>query len=101
MRPASDEPEARAHARLRVAALLDECHAVRQQLEVPREPVEAASAEALRLLYFAVTGALEAALVRAMADVLTVLRHASKPLGPMGNEWLDRQERELKQEPPE
>jgi hypothetical protein len=99
MLPARDEPEAQAHALIeRVAALLDECHALRRQLEVPREPVEAASAEALRLLYFAVTGALEAALVRAMTDVFTVLRQASQPLGPMGAEWLDRQDRALNDE---
>lgn len=97
--PARDEPEARAHALVeRVALLLEQCHALRRQLEVPRELVEAASAEALRLLYFAVTGTLEAALVRAMADVLTVLRHASQPLGPMGAEWLDRQDRALKRD---
>jgi len=56
--PASDEPEARAHALVeRVAALLEECHALQRQLAVPREP-ETASAEALRLLYFTLTGSL-------------------------------------------
>jgi len=78
--------------------LLDKCHALRQQLEVSREQVETASAEAPRLLYFALTGSLETALVRAMEDVLTVLRHASQPLGPIGVEWLDRQDRALKRD---
>ena len=101
MTPASDEPEAQANDLVeRVAALLDECYALRQQLEVPREPAETASAEVLRLLYWSLTGALEANLVRAMKDVLTVLRQASQPLGPMGTEWLARQERALKREAP-
>ena len=33
--------------------------------------------------------------MRTAEDVLTVLRQASQPLGPMGAEWLKRQEREL------
>jgi hypothetical protein len=50
--PASDEPEARAHALIeRVAALLEKRHALQRQLAVPRELVETANAEALRLLY--------------------------------------------------
>jgi hypothetical protein len=40
-------------------------------------------------------GALEAGLVRTAEDALTVLRQASQPLGPMGAEWLQRQERDL------
>ena len=40
-------------------------------------------------------GAIEAGLVRTAEDALTVLRHASQPLGPMGAEWLKRQERDL------
>jgi hypothetical protein len=42
------------------------------------------SAQAERLLYFALVGALEAGLVRTAEDALTVLRQASQPLGPMG-----------------
>jgi hypothetical protein len=42
--------------------------------------------------------AIEADLIRTMEDVLTVLRHASQPLGPMGPEWLARQDRALKRE---
>jgi hypothetical protein len=45
--------------------------------------------------YYALVGALEAGLVRAAEDALTVLRQASQPLGPMGAEWLERQERDL------
>jgi hypothetical protein len=33
-----------------------------------------------------------------MEDALEVLRHASQPLGPMGAEWLARQERALKRD---
>jgi hypothetical protein len=33
-----------------------------------------------------------------MEDVLTVLRQASQPLGPMGAEWLTRQEQALKRD---
>jgi hypothetical protein len=53
------------------------------------------SAQAERLLYFALVGALEAGLVRTAEGALTVLRQASQPLGPMGAEWLKRQERDL------
>jgi hypothetical protein len=89
--PASDDPEAQAHDLIeRVATLL----------EVPREPTEPPSAEALHLLYGALTGVLEASLIQAMKDVLTLLRQASMPLGPMGTEWLARQERAIKREDP-
>jgi hypothetical protein len=40
-------------------------------------------------------GVIEAGLVRTAEDALTVLRQASQPLGPMGAEWLKRQERDL------
>jgi hypothetical protein len=56
------------------------------------------SAQAERLLYYALVGALEAGLVRTAEDALTVLRQASQPLGPMGAEWLKRQERRLEGE---
>jgi hypothetical protein len=42
------------------------------------------------------TGAIEAGLVRTMEDAVTVLKRASAPLGPMGAEWLEAQERLLK-----
>jgi hypothetical protein len=101
MIPASNAPEAQAHALVeRVAQLLDECHALRGPLETAPEAGEGASAEAVRVLYFALTSALEVALTRALEDVLTILRHASQPLGPMGAEWLERQERVLKREGP-
>jgi hypothetical protein len=45
--------------------------------------------------YATLLSAIEVGLVRTMEDVLTVLRQASQPLGPMGNEWLDRQRRAL------
>jgi hypothetical protein len=36
--------------------------------------------------------------MQVLGDVLTILRHASQPLGPMGAEWLERQARMLKGE---
>jgi hypothetical protein len=85
-------------------------HSLGRQLERPPQPIESASAEAHRMLYFALAGAIEAGLVSCSAadghrrrsavqtteDVLRVLRQASQPLGPMGAEWLARQERALK-----
>ena len=38
---------------------------------------------------------MEEGLVQTAEHVLTVLRQASAPLGPMGEEWLKRQERGL------
>ena len=58
-----------------------------------RTSPEPPSAEAERLV-----GAFDAGLVKTAEDVLTVLRRASQPLGPMGAEWLKRQERELEGE---
>ena len=68
------------------------------QLEPGGELQESASAQAERLLYYALVDALEAGLVRAAEDALTVLRQASQPLGPMGAEWLKRQEHGLEGE---
>ena len=93
----NDDPEAQAHALIdRIAAMLHEAHELSGLLEKPRQRNESDSAEAHRVLYFALTSALEAGLVRTMEDVLGVLRQASRPLGPMGTEWLARQERALK-----
>ena len=92
----SDEPAAQAHALLeQLFALLHDCRAVVPQLEASPTDPESVSAQAERLLYFALVGALEAGLVRTAEDALTVLRQASQPLGPMGAEWLKRQERDL------
>jgi len=91
----SDGPAQLAHALLeRLFALLRDCRAVVPQLEAGGDS-ESMSAQAERLLYFALVGALEAGLVRTAEDALTVLRQASQPLGPMGAEWLKRQERDL------
>src|SRR5262245_3731069 len=99
MTSASREPEACAHALVgRVAALLDECHALRRQFETALTPPEGASGEAIRDLHFTLTATLELALTRTLQDVLTILRHASQPLGPMGDEWLKLQERALHRE---
>lgn len=93
-------PEALAYALVgRVLDLLHECRAVLPKLETPRAHPESASAQAERVLYVTLLGALEAGLVRTMEDALTVLRQASKPLGPMGDEWLKLQERRLRGSP--
>jgi hypothetical protein len=57
--------------------------------------LESVSAQAEHLLYYALAGALEAGLVPAAEDALIVLRQATQPLGPMGAEWLQRQEGDL------
>jgi hypothetical protein len=91
----SDEPAAQAHVLLeRLFALLHECRAVPQLKAAPTD-TEPVSAQAERLLYFALVGALEAGLVRTAEDALTVLRQASQPLGPMGATWLERREGDL------
>jgi len=56
------------------------------------------AAEAERILYFTLMSTIDAGLVKTMGDALSVLRHASQPLGPMGAEWLERQEQKLKRE---
>jgi hypothetical protein len=95
---AAPDLEAQAHEFIdRLEALLEEVHALGQQLERPR-PNESASAEAERILYFTLVSAVEAGLIRTMEDVLSVLRQASEPLGPMGAEWMDRQDRALKRD---
>jgi hypothetical protein len=76
---------------------LHECRALVPQLEAAGPGPEPVSAEAERLLYYALVGALEAGLIRTAEDALTVLRQASAPLGPMGADWLAQQERRLDQ----
>jgi hypothetical protein len=89
-------PLAQAHDLVaRLLDLLRECRTLLPLLEAPRHHPEPSSAEAERILYFALLGALEAGLVRTMEEAVTVLRHASQPLGPIGAEWLQRQERRL------
>ena len=96
---ASDDPAARANELIdRLAAILNEAHVLARQLEHPRRENESPRAAARRILFFTLTSALEAGLFRTMEDVLRVLRQASRPLGPMGDEWLARQERALKGE---
>jgi hypothetical protein len=92
-----ESPEAIAHALVqRVFGLLHECRAALRELEAPRARPESASAQAERMLYRTLLGAIEAGLVRTMEDAVTVLRQASKPLGPIGDEWLKMQERLLR-----
>ena len=79
----------------RLFALLHDCRALVPQLEAAGTDPEPVSAQAERLLYYALVAAIEAGLVRTAEDALTVLRQASHPLGPTGAAWLNRQEREL------
>jgi len=89
----SEEPAARAVALVeRLFALLHECRALVPQLEAAGADPEPVSAQAERLLYYALVGAIEAGPVRTAEDALTVLRQASAPLGPMGADWLPQQE---------
>src|SRR5262245_17150108 len=89
----TDDPAERAHALLeQLFAILHECRALVPQLERGHDG-ETSSAEAERLIYYALTGAIEEGLVRTAEDALKVLRHASAPLGPMGAKWLKQQER--------
>ena len=98
MTPAHDDRAARAHALIeRVAALLEESNALRRALEQPRYP-ESASTESERLLYFALTGSIEAGLIRTVEELLSVLRLAGEPVGPIGADWLARQERAFTRE---
>jgi hypothetical protein len=89
--PAAPGPRA-PRAALRAAT---DCRALVPQLEATATDPESVSAEAERLLYFALVGAIEVGLVRTAEDALTVLRQASQPLGPMGAAWMLWQEREL------
>ena len=99
MTPASDEPTAQAQAiRERVLGLVRECRVVLRALEHPGEAGESSGAEAERILYFTLMSAIDAGLIRTMEDALRILQQASQSLGPMGAEWLERQERALKSE---
>jgi hypothetical protein len=76
--------------------LVRERRSVLRALEHPNESGESSSAEAERILYFTLMSAIDAGLIRTMGDAVTVLRHARQPLGPMGAEWLARQEQKVK-----
>jgi hypothetical protein len=65
----------------RLFALLHDSRAVVPQLAVAGTEPELVSAQAERLLCFALVGAIEAGLVRTAEDTLIVLRQASQPLG--------------------
>ena len=75
-----------------------ECRVVLRALERPGEAGESSSADAERILYFTLMSAIDDGLIRTMEDVLRVLRQASQPLGPMGADWLARQQRSLKRD---
>jgi hypothetical protein len=75
----NESPEATAHALVqRVFELLHECRATLPKLEVPGSPSESASAQAERMLYLALLGAIEAGLVRTMEDAVAVLKRARR-----------------------
>ena len=96
MAPASDEPTAQAQAIMeRMLGLVRECRVVLRALEHPPKTGESTSAEAERILYFTLMNAIDAGLIRTVEDTVKVLRHAIQPLGPMGAEWLERQEVEV------
>jgi hypothetical protein len=80
----------------RVLKLVTECRVVLRSLEYPTKPGESGGAEAL--LCFTLMSAIDAGLIRTMEDALRILQQASQSLGPMGAEWLERQERALKGE---
>jgi hypothetical protein len=69
-----------------------------RELEPGRQRQESPSAEAERLLYYALAGAMEEGLVQTAEHVLTVLRQAHAPLGPLGAEWLRQQEQGLQRD---
>jgi len=58
----------------RVLGLVRQCRVVLGSLEHPLKPDESSSAEAERILYFALMSAIEAGLIRTMEDALKVLR---------------------------
>jgi hypothetical protein len=99
MKPANDAPMRRARAIVeRVAVLLEDCHALQLDSEALLQTNDRARVEAERMLYAMLVSAIETGLIRTMEEVLVVLRLASQPLGPMGAEWLERQEQKLKSE---
>ena len=99
MTPSTYEPTAQAQAIIeRVLGLVTECRAALRALERPGEPGESSSAEAERILYYALMSAIDTGFIRTMEDALKVMRHASQPLGLMGAEWLEQQARALKRE---
>jgi len=68
----NDEPAARAVALVeRLFALLHDCRALVPELEAASTDPEPVSAQAERLLYYALVGAIEAGLVRTAEDALT------------------------------
>jgi len=99
MTPGKDEPTAQAQAIMeRLLGLVRESRVVLRALERPGEAGESSSAEAERMLYFTLMSAIDDGLVRTMEDALGVLRQARQPLGPMGAEWLARQEHAWKRD---
>src|SRR5262245_22987638 len=92
----SDKPTAQAHAIMeRGLKLVRECRAVLLALERSGELGESSSAKAERILSFTLRSAIDAGLIRTLEDALQVLGHASRPLGPMGAEWLEKQEQKF------
>jgi hypothetical protein len=95
MAESNDSPEARAHALItRILGLVHECRAILPELEPPAAETPGAQAE--RHLYIALLGVLADGLVRTVDEALAMLRQASRPLGPMGAEWLAAEERRLR-----
>ena len=79
----------------RLLAILVDCRRIVRELEPNSDRKESASAEAEHHVYYALVGAMEEGLVQTAQHVLTVLRQAHAPLGPMDEEWLRQQEPRL------
>ena len=95
-----DDPPARAVALVeRLFAILVDCRPIVREPNADR--AELPSAEAERHVYYALVGAMEEGLLQTAEHVLTVLRQAHAPLGPMGEAWLKQQERDLTRPPRE
>ena len=97
MTPARDEPTAQSLAIIdQVLALVRECRLVLRALEQPAKRGESQSGKTERIVYVRLLTAIDDGLIRTMEDALRVLRHASQPVGPIGEEWSERQARLLK-----
>jgi len=93
---ASDEPPAQVQAIMeRMLGLVRECRLVLRALE---RPANRASRRAPKPSGFSTTRWWVRSRPGWSGRWLRVLRHAGQPLGPMGTEWLERQEQKLKDE---
>ena len=79
-----NEPTAQAHAIMeRLLALVRDCRLVLPGLERPSEPGESSSAEAERILYFTLMSAIEAGLIRTVANARQAMKQAKPCQSPL------------------